>query len=88
MIKADIGNFEAIRKYREKIFFLKPRDLVLDNDVYVQKNKDIISLKQLQSYRGIRHTKNLKVRGQKTKSCGRKNKQNRIHSQIKSIFIF
>ncbi|MBA7677362.1 30S ribosomal protein S13 [subsurface metagenome] len=43
-------------------------------DLELQKEFDIKRLKKIKSYRGIRHSANLPVRGQRTKSNFRKNK--------------
>ena len=43
-------------------------------DLDVSKDEDIKRMKKMKSYRGVRHIKNLTVRGQRTKSNFRKNK--------------
>lgn len=45
---------------------------LLGQDIYLTLREDINTLKKIRAYRGIRHERGLKVRGQKTKSTGRK----------------
>ncbi len=45
---------------------------VVENDLIIAHKYDIDLLKKTRSYRGIRHALGLKVRGQRTKSTGRK----------------
>ena len=45
-----------------------------ESDLQIQLREDLTNMKKLKSYRGIRHINDLPVRGQRTKSTGRKNK--------------
>ena len=47
---------------------------LLGTDLIVQNKTDIDQMKQIQSWKGFRHSYGLKVRGQRTKSTGRKGK--------------
>jgi len=50
----------------------------LEGDLRVEVNVDIRRLKDTGSYRGIRHSKNLPVRGQRTKSNARTKRGKRV----------
>lgn len=52
--------------------------LKLEGDLRAQINQNIKSLREIQSYRGIRHIKNLPTRGQRTKSNGRTKRGKRM----------
>lgn len=45
---------------------------ILGADLMLQLREDINLLRKIRSYRGIRHERGLKVRGQRTKSTGRR----------------
>lgn len=45
---------------------------LVSNDLDIQVQDDINAMKKMRSYKGIRHEKGKKVRGQRTKSKGRK----------------
>jgi small subunit ribosomal protein S13 len=45
---------------------------IMGTDQVLQLREDINLLRKIRSYRGIRHERGLKVRGQRTKSTGRK----------------
>jgi len=45
---------------------------ILSTDLDLQKQDDINRLKRIKCYRGIRHEKGLPVRGQRTRSNGRR----------------
>ncbi|MHC1623107.1 MAG: 30S ribosomal protein S13 [Candidatus Methanospirareceae archaeon] len=45
---------------------------IMGSDQMLQLREDINLLRKIRSYRGIRHERGLKVRGQRTKSTGRK----------------
>jgi len=45
---------------------------IIGADVLLSLNEDVNILKKMRSYRGIRHERGLKVRGQRTRSTGRK----------------
>lgn len=44
---------------------------LIGSDVRMSEREDIKRMKEMKSYRGVRHALGLKVRGQKTKSTGR-----------------
>ena len=44
---------------------------LVSNDLDIQINDDINAMKKIKSYRGVRHEKGKKVRGQRTRSNGR-----------------
>ncbi len=44
---------------------------LVSNDLDIQINDDINAMKKVKSYRGVRHEKGKKVRGQRTRSNGR-----------------
>ncbi len=45
---------------------------VIGIDVMLSLNEDLNTMKKMRSYKGVRHEKGLKVRGQRTRSTGRK----------------
>ncbi len=45
---------------------------VIGTDVLLSRSEDINLMKKIRSYKGIRHERGLKVRGQRTRSTGRK----------------
>ena len=45
---------------------------VIGTDVLMTLNEDLNLMKKMRSYKGVRHEKGLKVRGQRTRSTGRK----------------
>jgi len=45
---------------------------IIGGDVYLSLNEDINLMKKIRSYKGIRHERGLRVRGQRTRSTGRK----------------
>jgi small subunit ribosomal protein S13 len=47
---------------------------LLGSDLVIQTKNDVDQMKQIRSWRGFRHSYGLKVRGQRTKSTGRKGK--------------
>jgi len=47
---------------------------LIGSDLVLQTKTDIDQMKQMRSWRGFRHTHALKVRGQRTKTTGRKGK--------------
>jgi len=56
----------------------RKKDLVTGEDLHIIGNRlelsvrrDIDRMKRIRSYKGVRHHRGLKVRGQKTKSTGR-----------------
>ena len=57
------------KKLRQKL-----EDFSLEGDLRRQKESDIKRLKDIKKYRGIRHTKDLPVRGQNTQTNSRTNR--------------
>ena len=55
----------------EKIRTIVEKDYVVEGDLRVELTNNIKRLKNIGTYRGSRHTKNLPVRGQRTKTNGR-----------------
>ena len=47
---------------------------IVESDLVIKLREDLTGMKKLKSYKGIRHINDLRVRGQRTKSTGRKNK--------------
>jgi len=47
---------------------------LIETELMLSEREDIVNMKKIKSYRGIRHMFNLRVRGQRTRSTGRKNK--------------
>ena len=45
---------------------------LLGTDILLTFREDINNLKKIRAYRGLRHERGLKVRGQRTKSTGRR----------------
>ncbi len=74
---------EFIKNLKISIFLLNRRKdfetgknhHLVGSDLDLQKEFDIKRLKKIRSYRGIRHSEGLPVRGQRTKSHFRKNKK-------------
>lgn len=55
---------ESIRSYIDKNY-------KVENDLRIEVSQNIKRLKEINSYRGVRHIKNLPVRGQRTKTNAR-----------------
>ena len=80
---ADIQKIEDVlnnlNKYDIPSWLLnRPNDLetgedlhLLGPDLTLRVKSDINNMKQLRSWKGVRHSLGLKVRGQRTKTCGR-----------------
>ena len=47
---------------------------LLSSDLVLQNKNDIDQMKKIRSWKGIRHSYGLKVRGQRTRTTGRKGK--------------
>ena len=45
---------------------------VIGNDIYMSLTEDLNTMKKTRSYKGLRHDRGLRVRGQRTRSTGRK----------------
>lgn len=56
---------------RRRHFFTGETSHEIGNDVELSRRRDINRLQMIRSYRGIRHERGQKVRGQRTKSTGR-----------------
>lgn len=55
----------------ERLRSLIDRNYKIEGDLKMEVNQNIKRLKEIGSYRGLRHTKNLPVRGQRTKTNAR-----------------
>ncbi len=85
--KDGLGKIENFIKNLDVLGFLKNRQKDFDSgedkhlsgsDLKLRKEFDIKRLKKIKSYRGIRHTANLPVRGQRTKSNFRRNRKQSV----------
>ena len=56
---------------RQRPFFSGETSHEIGNDLELTRRQDINRLKMIRAYRGIRHERGQKVRGQRTKSTGR-----------------
>jgi small subunit ribosomal protein S13 len=56
---------------RQKDFFSGDADHLIGNEVELVREQDINRMQKIGSYKGIRHQRGQKVRGQRTKSTGR-----------------
>jgi small subunit ribosomal protein S13 len=56
---------------RQNDFYTGETDHKVGNDLEMKRNHDINRMKMIDSYKGVRHKKGQKVRGQRTKSTGR-----------------
>lgn len=69
------GKYEGlpvwVMNHRNELFSGEDYNLV-SNELDVQNQDDINFMKKMKSYKGIRHEKGITVRGQKTRSNGRK----------------
>lgn len=73
VIEDDIENIlPSWMMNHRKDFYTGEDAHVLSTDLDLQKQDDINRLKRIKCYRGIRHEKGLPVRGQRTRSNGRK----------------
>lgn len=75
-LKETIDNIESILPVwmlnRRKDLLTGENKHITSTDVLLIKREDLNTLKKTRSYRGIRHERGHKVRGQRTKSSGRK----------------
>jgi len=71
-----IGTFEDIvpswMLNRQKDMITGQDKHLLGTDIVLTFREDINTLKKIRAYRGLRHERGLKVRGQRTKSTGRR----------------
>jgi len=56
---------------RRKDFYTGETTHVIGNDVDMSKRRDVNRMQMIRSYKGVRHERGQKVRGQRTKSTGR-----------------
>ena len=56
---------------RQKDFYTGETSHLIGNDVELSRDQDINRMRMIRSYKGIRHERGQKVRGQRTKSTGR-----------------
>jgi small subunit ribosomal protein S13 len=56
---------------RQKDFFTGETDHIVGSDLNEKRRHDINRMKMIDSYKGVRHKRGQKVRGQRTKSTGR-----------------
>lgn len=56
---------------RQKDFYTGEDDHITGNDLSMSRQHDINRMKKIDSYKGIRHQRGQKVRGQRTRSTGR-----------------
>jgi len=65
---------EELTEAEEKQIREQIEEYTLEGDLRRQEEADVKRLKDIECYRGIRHTKNLPVRGQNTQSNSRTNR--------------
>jgi len=69
----NIKNIIPVWMMNKQIELLSGEDKhVIGNDVYMALTEDLNTMKKTRSYRGLRHDRGLRVRGQRTRSTGRK----------------
>ena len=56
---------------RQKDFYTGETSHLIGNDVNLSRDQDVNRMRMIRSYKGIRHERGQKVRGQRTKSTGR-----------------
>jgi small subunit ribosomal protein S13 len=56
---------------RPKDFYTGETDHIIGNDLELSRQQDINRMQMIDSYKGIRHQRGQKVRGQRTRSTGR-----------------
>ena len=56
---------------RARDYYTGETEHVIGNDLGIQRERDINRMKQIDSYKGVRHRRGQKVRGQRTRSTGR-----------------
>ena len=56
---------------RARDYYTGETEHIIGNDLGIQRERDINRLKQINAYRGVRHRRGQKVRGQRTRSTGR-----------------
>jgi small subunit ribosomal protein S13 len=92
--KEEMAKIEAFIKDPQVPSFLKNRQNDLETgedqhvagmDLKLRKEFDIKRLKKIRSYKGIRHTANLPVRGQRTKGNFRRNRGKSVAAAKKKV---
>ncbi|MGB9986130.1 30S ribosomal protein S13 [Salarchaeum japonicum] len=56
---------------RRNDFYTGETEHITGNDVELTRNQDVNRMRMIRSYKGVRHERGQKVRGQRTKSTGR-----------------
>lgn len=74
-LNSTINNFESQLPSwmlnRQKDPYSGENKHLLGQDIFMSLREDVNTLKKTRAYRGVRHERGLKVRGQRTKSTGR-----------------
>lgn len=92
--KDELGQIEEFMKDLKVPSFMKNRQNDLDtgedlhisgNDLSLKHDFDLKRLKKIRSYKGVRHTANLPVRGQRTKSNFRRNRKPSVAAAKKKL---
>jgi small subunit ribosomal protein S13 len=92
--KETLLKIEGFMKNPTILSFIKNRQKDIDSgddlhisasDLKLRKEFDLKRLKKIRSYKGIRHTSNLPVRGQRTKSNFRRNKKPSVAAAKKKL---
>jgi len=80
--KVNISEDERLKNVSEpkieQIRQIIEKEYVVEGDLRVAINQNIRRLKDIGTYRGMRHIKNLPVRGQRTKTNARTKRGNRV----------
>lgn len=75
LINASVSEDKKVKELSEdelkKIIALIDKHYLVEGDLRQELTQNIKRLKEIGSYRGVRHTKNLPVRGQRTRSNAR-----------------
>ncbi len=75
-LHVSVDNLQTIVPYwmmnKQNDFMTGEDRHVIGTDVILSLNEDLNTMKKIRSYKGVRHEKGLKVRGQRTRSTGRK----------------
>src|SRR3972149_1519129 len=75
-LHVSVDNLQTIVPYwmmnKQNDFMTGEDRHVIGTDVIMSLNEDLNIMKKIRSYKGVRHEKGLKVRGQRTRSTGRK----------------
>ncbi len=75
-LQISVDNVQTIVPYwmmnKQNDFMTGEDRHVIGTDVILSLNEDLNTMKKIRSYKGVRHERGLKVRGQRTRSTGRK----------------